>query len=90
MKKFRVDYVFDGIALALAGVQVEEVMKWVQLALGIVATIISLAFSLWQWWKKAHADGKITEEEIKDGIDILKNGTNEIKDHLDDKKQKGE
>lgn len=86
MRKFRVDYIFDGIALALAGVQVEEVMKWVQLTLGIIATIVSLAFSIWQWWKRAKKDGKITEEEFKEGVEIIEHGTNEIKHHLEDKK----
>lgn len=85
MKKFRFDYVFDGIALALAGVQVEQLFKWIQLALGIMATIVSLVFSLWQWWKKAKQDGKITEEEFKEGADIIQKGSDEIKHHLEDK-----
>lgn len=81
MKKFRLDYILDGFAFVLVGVQTEELLKWVQLGLSILATAVSLAFSLWLWWKKAHADGKITEDEIKDGIEI-------IKDHLDDKEEK--
>lgn len=80
MKKFRLDYIFDGIALALAGIQVEEVFKWVQLSVGLLATILSVAFTLWQWWKRAKKDGKITEEEINEGIDILNNGIDELKD----------
>lgn len=80
MKKFRLDYIFDGIALALAGIQVEEVFKWVQLSVGLLATILSVAFTLWQWWKRAKKDGKITEEEINEGIDILHNGIDELKD----------
>lgn len=78
MSKFRIDYVLDGIALYLASIQVDEILKYVQLIAGILATIISIAFSIWKWWKKASADGKITKDEIKDGIEI-------IKDHLDDK-----
>ena len=78
MSKFRLDYVLDGIALYLASIQVDEILKYVQLIAGILATIISIAFSIWKWWKKASADGKITKDEIKDGIEI-------IKDHLDDK-----
>ena len=88
MKKFRIDYIFDGIALALAGVQVEELFKWVQLGLGIMATLLSIAFSLWQWWKKAKQDGKITEEEFKEGVEIIEHGSDEIKHHLEDKSKK--
>ena len=85
MKKFRLDYIFDGIALALAGIQVEELFKWLQLGLGILATLLSIAFSIWQWWKRASKDGRITEEEIQEGIDILKKGEDDLKD-----KKKGE
>lgn len=90
MKKFRVDYIFDGIALVFAGIQPEVLFQYIQLGLGILATLISIAFSLWQWWKRAKQDGKITEEEFKEGADIIKNGTNEIKHHLEDKNDKGE
>lgn len=80
MKDFRIDYVLDGIAVGLGVAQINQVMQIIQLVFGIVATIISIAFSIYKWWKKASADGKITDEEIKDGIDI-------IKDHLDDKNE---
>lgn len=86
MKKFRFDYVFDGIALIFAGIQPEVLFQYIQLGLGILATLLSIAFSIWQWWKRASQDGKITEDEIKEGIDILKKG----KDDLNDKGKKGE
>lgn len=88
MKKFRIDYILDGFAITLGAVQLNQVMQIIQLVLGIVATIISIMFSIWLWWKRASKDGKITKEEIKDGMDILNNGTKEIKDHLDDKLKK--
>ena len=85
MKKFRLDYIFDGIALVFAGIQPEVLFQYIQLGLGILATLLSIAFSIWQWWKRASKDGKITEEEIQEGIDILKKGENDLKD-----KKKGE
>ena len=88
MKKFRIDYVFDGLALIFAGIQPEVLFQCIQLGLGILATLLSIAFSVWQWWKKASQDGKITEEEFKEGADIIKNGTEEVKHHLEDKNKK--
>lgn len=85
MKKFRLDYIFDGIALVFAGIQPEVLFQYIQLGLGILATLLSIAFSIWQWWKRASKDGKITEEEIQEGIDILKKGEDDLKD-----KKKGE
>lgn len=72
MKNFRFDYIFDGVALWLASIQAEALLKYIQLGLGILATIISILLSLWTWWKKAKKDGKITEDEVKEAIEIIK------------------
>lgn len=85
----RVDYLFDCIAIIFASIQPEVLFQYISLGLSILATILSIAFSIWQWWKKANKDGKITEEEFKEGAEILKHGSDEIKHHLEDK-SKGE
>lgn len=81
----RIDYLFDSIAIVFASVQPEVLFRYVSLALSIFATLISIAFSIWQWWKKAKQDGKITEDEIKEGAKIIQDGTEKIKHTLDDK-----
>ena len=81
----RIDYIFDSIAIVFASVQPEVLFRYVSLALSILATLISIAFSVWQWWKKAKQDGKITEDEIKEGAKIIQDGTEKIKHTLDDK-----
>lgn len=78
MKDARVDYFLDLIALSLGLSQGEELLSYIQLGLGVIATLLSIAYSIYKWWKKASADGKITKEEIKDLSD-------DLKDKLDDK-----
>lgn len=78
MKDTRIDYMLDALAIALGLSQGQELLSYIQLGLGILATIVSIAFSIWKWWKKASADGKITKDEIKELSDNLK-------DKLDDK-----
>ena len=78
MKNTRFDYILDVVAITLGITQGEELLRYIQLGFGILATLISIAFSIWKWWKKASADGKITKEEIKELSD-------ELKDKLDDK-----
>ena len=84
----RVDYIFDSIAIVFASVQPEVLFRYISLVLSILATLVSLAFSIWNWWKKAKEDGKITKEEFKEGADIIRDGTNEIKHHLEYKNDK--
>ena len=78
MRDTRFDYLLDAVAISLGLSQGQELLSYVQLGLGILATIVSISFSVWKWWKKASADGKITKDEIKELSD-------DLKDKLDDK-----
>ena len=84
------------ICTAVAGtstaLQPNEVWQYIQMGITIIAGIISIILGLRAWWKDAKKDGKIDKEEIKDGIDIIMGGANNIKEHLDSRKdsKKGE
>lgn len=84
------------ICTAVAGtstaIQPNQVLQYIQLAITIVAGIISIILGLRAWWKDAKKDGKIDKEEIEDGIDIIMGGVNDIKEHLDsgNESKKGE
>lgn len=71
---------FGGIFTAI---QTNEIFQYISLAITILSTILAMAFTIWNWWKKAHEDGKITKEEVDDLVDDI----NQI---IDDKKKKGE
>lgn len=61
----------DAIAVVGTAVQMDEVKQWVSMAITIVAGIVSIALSIWKWWKSAKKDGKIDEKEIEDLQQIL-------------------
>lgn len=69
----------------LASIQNNQIMQTIELILAIITSVVILAYRIWKWWKEAKKDGKITKEEIKDGVDIIMGGINDIKD-----KKKGE
>ena len=87
MKKFMTNIV--GNTLSVFGVtltpqtleNIEHVLAIICLIVGLLITITSsVLIPLIKWWKKAKEDGKIDEEEAKEGknifkrfIDILKN-----------------
>lgn len=70
----------------LTATQVENILRIANLVLAIIISLLVLISRLIDWHKKAKADGKITEDEIKEGIDIIKEGTEEIKNHIDENK----
>lgn len=61
----------DAVAVVGTAVQMDEVKQWISMAITIVAGIVSIALSIWKWWKSAKKDGKIDEKEIEDLQQIL-------------------
>lgn len=86
-----------GNALSILGValtpqeleSVEHITAIICMIAGLLITIVcSIIIPLIKWWKNAKADGKITEDEIQEGIEIIENGVNELKDKKEDKEDK--
>ena len=87
-----------GNALSIMGVALtpqelenaEHITAIICMIVGLLITIVcSIVIPLIKWWKKAKADGKITEDEIKEGVEIIENGINELKDkNKEDKEEK--
>ena len=70
------------------GLQTNELLQTISLVLTIVGTCITIAMAIINWWKKAKEDGKITKDEIKDGVDIIVDGVKTIQDITKDKEDK--
>ena len=67
--------------------QTNEVLQTISLIITILGGLITIVFALLGWYQKAKADGKIDKDEIEEAVDIIKEGTEDIKDALDDKKK---
>lgn len=68
--------------------QTQEVLQIVSLVITIVGGLITwIIIPLVTWWKKSKADGKIDKYEVKEGLEIIENGSRAIKETLDDKKK---
>lgn len=67
------------IAMIFTAVQPDEILQYVSLGLTILATLSSLSFTIYNWYKKASADGKITKDEVEE----LKNDLQNKKDKED-------
>ena len=69
------------------GIQTNELLQTISLVLTIIGTIITIVMALLSWWNRAKKDGKITKEEIHEGIDIVKDGAKELGEALDKDKE---
>ena len=72
------------ICTAVAGtstaIQPDVIFQYVQIVLTIIATLITIILGIRAWWKDAKKDGKITKDEIEQGISIINDGVENIKD----------
>lgn len=80
-----------GTSLSVVGTatQTNSTLETVSLIITIIGAFISFIFlPLWNWWRRAKVDKKITKEEIKEGIDTLIDGIGEVNDKIN--KNKGD
>ena len=76
----------NGLQYAVSLVQVENALRIIGIVLSVIISCLIIIDKIITWWKNAKADGQITEDEIKEGVEIIKDGTQDIKDHIEGKK----
>ena len=76
----------NGLQYAISLAQVEDILRIAGIVLSVIISILIIVDKVVTWWKNAKADGKITEDEIKEGVEIIKDGAEDIKDHIEGKK----
>ena len=70
-----------GTSLGVLGTttQTNEILQTISLVITIIGAVISMIIvPLISWWQKAKKDGKITKEEIQEGIDIISDGVEKL------------
>lgn len=81
-----------GMILGIDIVTTKEVLGIALIVVNIIVLLVSLVLKLISWYKEAKKDGKITEDEINEAIDIVNNTIEDInkKGESNSHKEKGE
>lgn len=58
-------WICNAVSVVATAVQPDETLRNVSIILTIIATSVSLAFTIYKWYNKAKADGHITHKEVK-------------------------
>jgi len=70
-----------------AGLQTNEILQTISIIITIIGGLITfIIMPFVNWYKSAKKDGKIDTEELKDGINIIVDGSEKIKEEIDKKK----
>lgn len=78
----------NAIMYALSFTQTKEIFEIISLVLSIAISVLIIVSKIISWYKKAKEDGKITSDEINEGIDIMTDGLESLNDKLKDKEEK--
>ena len=68
----RLDYFAEGIGVIFTAVQTQEFFQLISLILTCISITFSIAFTIYNWYKKAKLDGKITKEEVNELTEEIK------------------
>ena len=80
-----------GTTLSVIGtaLQTQEVLQIISLIITIIGGLISfIVVPILNWYRKAKEDGKIDADEIKEGVNVIVDGSEKLKDEINKKEGK--
>lgn len=78
-----------GLSAVGTATQTNEILQTVSLIITIIGGLITfIVLPVLNWYNKAKQDGKIDAEEIKEGVQIITDGSEKVKDEIDKKEGK--
>lgn len=85
------EYIAGGVGAALGVVgtatQINETLQTISLIITILGALVSfVVVPLLNWFKSAKKDGKITEDEISEGVETLQEGISKTQETIEKKK----
>lgn len=63
-------------------ISISSYFDQISAVIGIIASVVVLAFNIWKWVKAAKADGKITKEEIEELQETVVDGLEDLNDKI--------
>ena len=74
------NYIGNLLGVVFSAVQTNEVLSWISWGITLVATLLSVSFTIYKWAIKAKEDGKVDAKELQELGDIIEESTKEIKE----------
>ena len=80
-----------GTAVSATGtaLQPNDILQTISLVVTIIGVCITAGSTLYMWWKKAKEDGKITKDEIAEGVEIASNAVKGVAEAVKKGKDNG-
>ena len=69
--KLRIDFITEAVASVATVMQTDQYLRIISFALTCISVTLSVAFTVYKWYKASKADGQITTEELTELVDEL-------------------
>ena len=69
--KARIDLLTEAVAGVATALQTDEYLRIISFALTCISVTLSVAFTVFKWYKTAKADGRITTDELTELVEEL-------------------
>ena len=79
------DWIGCGLGSVLTAIQTQEVFQIISLILTCIATLTTIAYNVYKWYKNAVKDKIIDDKEIEEGIDLINDSIKKIEELSKDK-----
>ena len=76
--KTRIDYICEATAGVGTILQTDKILQTISMILTCISIVVSLCFTLYNWYKVAKKDGKITKDEIDEAVKTTKEHIDKI------------
>lgn len=70
-KELTLCYALTGLQTIFTSLQDNETYQIIQMVLSLLSGVLVIAYTIWKWYVRAKKDGKITIDEIDEGIEEI-------------------
>lgn len=84
MNKFNIGFITTPLMAIFTALQTDQVFQYIQIGLTIAVAVVTLAYTIYKWYKQASADNKITIEEVEQLVEDTKEPIKEVVDSIED------
>lgn len=85
-----VAWIANACGIVFTATQTNQILEIISIIATCISILVSIAYNIYKWYKDAKADNHIDSNEIKELVDITKEGADDLHNAVNKKKEEKE